>query len=166
MTGSGSVTSATQDITGINVSSLADGTLTFSVTLTDAAGNVGTAATATATLDKTAPSGYTISADQATDQRQPGHFDRLYLCQRHDGHDLQLHRHQQRRHRSVTGSGSVTSATQDITRNQRLLAARRHVDLQRHLDRRSRQCRYGGHRHRHARHRLPPAAIRSRPTRP
>ena len=35
MTGSGSLTSAAQDITGINVSSLPDGTLTFSVTLTD-----------------------------------------------------------------------------------------------------------------------------------
>ena len=35
VTGSGSVTSTTQDVTGINVSSLSDGTLTFSVTLTD-----------------------------------------------------------------------------------------------------------------------------------
>ena len=66
VTGSGTVTSATQDVTGINVSSLPDGTLTFSVTLTDAAGNVGAAATATATLDRTAPSGYTIAADQQT----------------------------------------------------------------------------------------------------
>ena len=66
MTGSGSVTSATQDITGINVSSLSNGTLTFSVTLTDAAGNTGAAATATATLDTAVPSGYTIAADQAT----------------------------------------------------------------------------------------------------
>ena len=48
------------------MSSLADGTLTFSVTLTDTAGNVGTAATATATLDRVAPSGYSIQANQAT----------------------------------------------------------------------------------------------------
>ena len=39
MTGSGTVTSATQHVTGIDVSSLGDGTLTFSVTLTNAAGN-------------------------------------------------------------------------------------------------------------------------------
>ena len=34
--------------------------------MTDPAGNTGTAATATATLDKTAPSGYTITADAST----------------------------------------------------------------------------------------------------
>ena len=65
MTGSGTISSADQQVTGINVSSLPDGTLTYSVTLTDAAGNVGGAATATATLDQTAPAGYTITADQS-----------------------------------------------------------------------------------------------------
>ena len=55
---------ATQTISGINVSSLPDGTLTFSVTLTDGAGN-STTATTTATLDKTAPSGYSITANDA-----------------------------------------------------------------------------------------------------
>jgi hypothetical protein len=63
VTGSGTITSAAQQVTGINVSSLPEGTLTFSVTLTDPAGNVGAAATNTATLDKTAPSGYTIVPD-------------------------------------------------------------------------------------------------------
>lgn len=42
MSGSGSVTSVTQDISGINVSSLSDGTPTFSVALTDSNGNTGT----------------------------------------------------------------------------------------------------------------------------
>lgn len=65
VTGSGTITSATQSITGINVSSLADGTLTYSVTLTDSAGNVGSAMTATATLDRSAPSGYTITPNDA-----------------------------------------------------------------------------------------------------
>ena len=49
--GSGTVLSSTQQVTGINVSSLPDGTLTYSVTLTDAAGNVGSATTAQAMLD-------------------------------------------------------------------------------------------------------------------
>ena len=48
VSGSGNVTSATQYVTGINVSSPLYGTLTFSVTLTDAAGNVGLLALATA----------------------------------------------------------------------------------------------------------------------
>ena len=52
VTGTGTITSATQQVTGINVSTLADGTLTYSVTLTDAAGNVGSAKTATATLQQ------------------------------------------------------------------------------------------------------------------
>ena len=53
--GSVAVTSATQDVKGINVSSLRNGTLTYSATLTDTAGNVGPAATVTATLDTVAP---------------------------------------------------------------------------------------------------------------
>jgi hypothetical protein len=53
VTGTGTISSATQQITGIDVSTLADGMLTFSVRLTDAAGNLGPAVTATATLDKT-----------------------------------------------------------------------------------------------------------------
>ena len=57
------ITSATQQVTGIDVSSLSDGILTYSVTLTDAAGNVGTAATVTATLDRTIPAGYSITAN-------------------------------------------------------------------------------------------------------
>ena len=63
-TGSGSVASPTQDVTGINVSALPDGTLDFSVTLTNADGNTGNAATTSTTLDKTAPGGYTITANQ------------------------------------------------------------------------------------------------------
>ena len=50
VTGSGSVISVNQDVTGINVSLLNNGTLTFSVKLTDLAGNIGTAASATTTL--------------------------------------------------------------------------------------------------------------------
>ncbi len=42
MTGSGTIASATEQVTGIDVSSLLDGTLTYnSVTLTDTAGNTG-----------------------------------------------------------------------------------------------------------------------------
>ncbi len=54
VSGSGTIASATEQVTGIDVSSLPDGTLTFSVTLTDTTGNTGSAATATTTLDTTA----------------------------------------------------------------------------------------------------------------
>ena len=40
--------------------------MTYSVTLTDAAGNTGTAATATSLLETVAPSGYTLTPDLTT----------------------------------------------------------------------------------------------------
>ena len=52
-------------VTGINVSALPDGTLTYSVTLTNAVGNP-TTETATATLYAAAPSAFTVIPDQAT----------------------------------------------------------------------------------------------------
>ena len=63
VTGTGTINSTTETISNIDVSGLPEGTLTYSVTLTDPAGNAGTAVTATATLDKTAPTGYTITAN-------------------------------------------------------------------------------------------------------
>jgi hypothetical protein len=62
VTGGGTVSSATQQVTAIDVSSLPDGTLTYTVTLTDTGGNLGAAATATATLDRTAPTATTTAA--------------------------------------------------------------------------------------------------------
>lgn len=49
VTGSGTITTATQNVTALDVSGLADGTLTVSLTLTDAATNTGAAATDTVT---------------------------------------------------------------------------------------------------------------------
>gem|GEM_PF-1846167 len=64
VTGSGTITTATDQISSIDVSGLADGTLNLSVTLTDAAGNIGVAATDSATKEATPPSGYSASFDQ------------------------------------------------------------------------------------------------------
>ena len=55
LSGTGTVSSVSQIFTGINASSLPDGTLTLSLTLTDAATNTGTPATATVTKDVAAP---------------------------------------------------------------------------------------------------------------
>lgn len=49
VTGSGIASAATTNVTGVNVSGLNGGTLTLSLTLTDLAGNAGTATTATVT---------------------------------------------------------------------------------------------------------------------
>ena len=53
--GSGPVSSAKQSVTGIDVSTLNEGTLTYSVTLTDSHGNVGLAVTSTLVYDITIP---------------------------------------------------------------------------------------------------------------
>ncbi|MBN2580694.1 MAG: peptidylprolyl isomerase [Pirellulales bacterium] len=63
VTADGSVTSTKQYVTGVNVSSLPDGAITYTVTLTDKAGNTGAPQTATATLDTTPPTGYAIQLD-------------------------------------------------------------------------------------------------------
>ena len=55
VTGSGTISGATDQITGIDVSGLGDGTLTLSVTLTDGAGNAGSAATDTTTKESQPP---------------------------------------------------------------------------------------------------------------
>ncbi|GGE87017.1 hypothetical protein GCM10011317_50150 [Niveispirillum cyanobacteriorum] len=63
VTGTGAVTSATQTVSVGDISGLKDGTLSLSVTLTDKANNVGTAATATSVLDATPPAGTISIAD-------------------------------------------------------------------------------------------------------
>ena len=55
VTGSGTVSTDPQQITGLNLSGLGDGTLTVSVTLTDPLGNAGSAVTATVPKDTLAP---------------------------------------------------------------------------------------------------------------
>ncbi len=55
------IASATEIVSGIDVSGLNDGTLTVSVTLTDDSSNEGSAATKTVAFDKTSPTGYSVS---------------------------------------------------------------------------------------------------------
>ncbi|WP_231102535.1 Ig-like domain-containing protein [Pseudoalteromonas luteoviolacea] len=62
VTGNGTVTSAGQQLSNLDLSALNDGTLTLSVTLTDTAGNAATAVTATSELDTAKPTVTTFSA--------------------------------------------------------------------------------------------------------
>jgi hypothetical protein len=55
VTGTGTVSADPQQITGLDLSGLGDGTLTLSITLTDTLGNAGSPATATVTKDTLAP---------------------------------------------------------------------------------------------------------------
>ncbi|RKQ42681.1 putative secreted protein (Por secretion system target) [Roseivirga pacifica] len=66
VTGSGTIATATDQVTLADLSGLNDGTLTLSLTLTDASSNVGTAVTAQTTIDQTMEA--TLSpADDAID---------------------------------------------------------------------------------------------------
>ena len=73
VTGSGTISTATQDVTGIDllssgtgVTPLGNGTITFSVTLTDVAGDVLSAVTATATLEAQKVPAFTVTPDAST----------------------------------------------------------------------------------------------------
>lgn len=115
VTGSGTISTATQNVSGINVSGLGDGTLTVSLTLTDAALNTGAAATNTVTKDSTAPNGYavafttdpinsgnqTAAAFQMTGAEVGATFD--YSITSSGGGT------------PVTGSGTISTATQSVT---------------------------------------------------
>ncbi|MBE3671531.1 hypothetical protein BOO25_21755, partial [Vibrio navarrensis] len=62
VTGTGTLASASETLSGIDLSNLNDGTLTLSVIVTDGAGNSASAVTAISTLDTAAPT-VTISDD-------------------------------------------------------------------------------------------------------
>lgn len=64
VTGSGTIATATDAISGLNLAGLNDGTLTLSVTLSDTAGNTRNA-TSTKTKDAAVPAGYLATFDQA-----------------------------------------------------------------------------------------------------
>lgn len=65
VTGNGTIATATDQITGIDLSGLPDGTVTLSVTLTDRGRNTGTASRDTVTKETQAPTGYTVIIDQS-----------------------------------------------------------------------------------------------------
>ena len=66
ITGTGTVAAANSQITGINTTTLDDGTLTLTVYLTDAAGNQGGNVTNTKAKDVVAPTGYSVAIDQTS----------------------------------------------------------------------------------------------------
>ena len=67
VTGSGTLSSATQNVSGINLGGLADGTLTLNVLVTDAAGNISAAVGDSSSLDATAPAlNSSTPADEAS----------------------------------------------------------------------------------------------------
>ncbi|MBU6953421.1 tandem-95 repeat protein [Hahella sp. HN01] len=115
VTGSGSVSSANQQISGVNLSGLSDGTLTLSVTLTDAAGNAATAVTNTTSLDQTAPSGQSVSFDDSVISASEAVSQSFTFANAEVGASFSYSVSSSGGGTPVTGSGTVTSAGQQVS---------------------------------------------------
>ena len=114
VTGSGTLSGATDAISGIDVSGLNDGTLTLSVTLTDPAGNTGTAATDTAEKDTGAPSGYSVSFDQAAVNAGNADAVSFTFAGAEVGTDYDYTITSSHGGGSVTGSGTIATASDRV----------------------------------------------------
>ena len=116
VTGSGTVSSATQDVTGIDLASLPSGTVTFSVKLSNGAG-AGATVTATTILNQAAPAGYTITADNnpvtaATASSTGFTFTGAEVV---TTYQYTITSSGSVSTNAVTGSGKVTAANQNVT---------------------------------------------------
>ncbi|WP_020408661.1 tandem-95 repeat protein [Hahella ganghwensis] len=115
VTGSGTISSGSDNITGIDVSGLGDGTLTLSVVLTDTAGNAAVATTDTATLDTTAPSGHSVSFDDSAIGDAEASSQSFTFAGGEVGADYSYTISSSGGGTNVTGSGTLGTATDQIT---------------------------------------------------
>jgi len=115
VTGNGTIATATDQITGVDLSGLGDGTITLSVTLTDTNGNVGSAATDTETKDTGAPTGYSVTFDQAAANAGNSTAISFTFASAEVGADYDYTISSSGGGANVTGSGTIATATDQIT---------------------------------------------------
>ncbi|CAL2105141.1 Lumazine-binding domain-containing protein [Tenacibaculum sp. 190524A02b] len=115
VTGSGTIATATDQITAIDISGLADGTITLSVTLTDVNGNTGTAATDTETKETVAPTGYSVVIDQSPINAANDDAVSFTFAGAEVGASYNYAFTSSGAPGSVTGSGTIATATDQIT---------------------------------------------------
>ncbi len=115
LTGSGTISSATQTLSTINVSGLDDDTLSLTVYLTDIAGNVGSNVTDTVVKDATAPSGYTVTIDQSEIDSSNETALSFTFSDAEVGTTYDYTITSSAGGTDVTGTGSITTATDQIT---------------------------------------------------
>ncbi|UNY97918.1 hypothetical protein MQE36_12580 [Zhouia spongiae] len=115
VTGTGTISTATDQLTGIDLSGLGDGTITLSVTLTDSFGNTGGVVTDTRTKDATAPSGYNVSIDQSpvNDSNQSAVSFTFSGAEVGATYDYSFSSTGGGTH--VTGTGTISTATDQLT---------------------------------------------------
>ncbi|SNR17118.1 T9SS type A sorting domain-containing protein [Tenacibaculum jejuense] len=115
VTGSGTIATASDQITGIDISGLADGTITLTVTLTDVNGNTGAAATDTETKETVAPTGYSVTIDQSPINAANDDAVSFTFASAEVGTTYNYAFTSSGAPGSVTGSGIVATATDQIT---------------------------------------------------
>ena len=115
VTGSGTISTATDQISGIDLSGLADGTITLSVTLTDTNGNTGAPATDTEVKDVVAPNGYAVSFDQSSINSLNVTASSFTIASAELGATYNYTISSNNGGTPVTNSGTVTSASEQIT---------------------------------------------------
>ena len=115
VTGSGTIATSTDQVTGIDLSGLADGTITLSVTLVDEFGNVGTAATDTEIKDTTAPAGYTVVIDQSAINLANQSSVSFTFASAEVGASYNYTFTSDGGAGSVTGSGTIATTTDQVT---------------------------------------------------
>ncbi|WP_265561653.1 Ig-like domain-containing protein [Sphingomicrobium arenosum] len=122
VTGSGTVASTGEQLSGLDLSGLGDGTLTLSLTLTDAAGNAGSAVTASTIKDATGPSGYDTYFDVSNIAADKASSSQLNLRNAGVGDSFTYRVTSSGGGKPVTGSGTVASNPQITTVDLRGLA--------------------------------------------
>ncbi len=115
VTDSGTIATATDQITGIDVSGLGDGVLTVSVTLTDTNGNIGNTVEATVKKDTTAPSGYSVDIDQEAINDSNKEAMSFTFSNAEIGADYEYTITSDAGGTDVTGSGEITAADQNLS---------------------------------------------------
>ncbi|MGD9940430.1 MAG: Ig-like domain repeat protein, partial [Clostridia bacterium] len=115
VTGSGTIASATQTVSDADLSGLADGTVTLSLTLTDTAGNPGSAVIDTVEKDATPPAGYSASISQTAVNNTNKDTIDFTIAGAEVGAAYSFTFSSTGGGTDVTGSGTIVSATQTIS---------------------------------------------------
>lgn len=115
VTGSGTITSASQQVTGVDVSSLPPGTLTLAVTVATAAGGTGAARQATVSFDALPPAGYAVSFQAAAVNGANAASTAIQITGGEIGSTYAYSITSSGGGSAVTGSGTVTADPQLVT---------------------------------------------------
>ncbi|MCE7994007.1 MAG: Ig-like domain-containing protein [Roseivirga sp.] len=115
ITNNGTIATATDQISNIDISGLNDGNITLSVVLTDPANNAAAAVTDSKTLDATKPSGYGVTIDQGQINSTNVSTVSFTFSSAEVGTTYNYTISSDAGGTDVTGSATVTTATDQIT---------------------------------------------------